>query len=164
MDLKGSFSHVIEAVHNGKAKWVTDHSVDRTRSPNIFSAGWIIFCPDTQSFLRGSFYEVSPDASAYRGKLLGLTALHLIALAIKIHFTLDGPFGTIHCDNEHALGKARIYRCRIPSGSRHADLLGLLCSLKHSLHSTFTYYHIYSHANNKKLWHQLTLIEKLNIL
>jgi hypothetical protein len=101
LEIKGSFSHVIDAVNNGRAKWVTDGSFDRVRSPDICSAGWIIFCPDTQSFLRGSFYELSPDASAYCGKLLSLTALHIIALAMKLHFKLEGPFGTIHCDNEH---------------------------------------------------------------
>lgn len=83
---------------------------------------------------------------------------------MKLHFKLDGPFGTMHCDNERALGKASIYRRRIPSGSKHADLLRLLRSIKHDLQHAFTYHHIYGHADKKKLWHQLTLVEKLNVL
>jgi hypothetical protein len=70
----------------------------------------------------------------------------------------------MHCDNERALGKASIYRRRIPPGSKHADLLRLLRSVKHDLQHDFTYHHIYGHADRKKLWHQLTLVEKLNVL
>ena len=70
----------------------------------------------------------------------------------------------MHCDNEQALGKASIYCKRILPGSKHADLLHLLHSIKHDLENTFTYHHIYGHADRKKLRHQLTLVEKLNVL
>ena len=89
--LKGSFASIITSVRNGSA---TDGSFDRIRAPAISSAGWIIFCPKTKHFLRGSFYEMSPDSSAYRGELLGLTALHLIASAMRLHFKIDKAMGT----------------------------------------------------------------------
>ena len=39
--------------------------------------------PKTKHHIRGTFYEVLPYyASAYRGEFLGLTAFHLVALAI----------------------------------------------------------------------------------
>jgi hypothetical protein len=91
--LRGTFDNVLASVRDGIAEWVTNGSFDRKRAPSISSAGWIIFCPTTKSYLRGAFYEVSPDASAYRGELLGLTALHLLALAMKLHYNIDSKMG-----------------------------------------------------------------------
>ncbi len=162
--LRGTFDNVLASVRDGIAEWVTDGSFDRKRAPSISSAGWIIFCPTTKSYLRGAFYEVSPDASAYRGELLGLTALHLLALAMKLHYNIDSKMGKIHCDNERALGRASFYRRRIPPGSKHGDILRLLRNIKNVLGHAFTYHHIYGHADRTKRWDRLTLIEKLNCL
>ena len=162
--LRGSFQDVLSAVKEGRARWVTDGSFDRKRAPSISSAGWIIFCPKTKSYLRGAFYEVSPDASAFRGELLGLTALHLIALALKTHYGYDSTMGSIHCDNERALGRAKLYRRRIPPGTKHGDLLRSLRNTKNILKNVFTYHHIYGHADRTKRWDRMTLIEQLNCL
>ena len=123
LELKGEFRSIVTAIKNGTATWVTGGSFDRVRAPTFSSAGWIIFCPKTKHYLRESFYETSPDSSAYQGELLGLTALHLLAIAMKLHFKLDGPMGTMQCDNECALGWAKLFRRRIPSGYKHGDLL-----------------------------------------
>ena len=82
INVKGSFDAVILSIVESRAIWCTDGSFDRVVLPDVSSAGWIIFDPDTKSWLEGSFYEVSGDASAYRGELLGLAALHLIAAAV----------------------------------------------------------------------------------
>ena len=58
---------------------------------------------DRQCKLVGSFSEVSDEANAYRGELLGLMALHLILLAVnKINPNLDGSV-TLHSDCLSAL-------------------------------------------------------------
>jgi hypothetical protein len=113
--LKGTFQSIIAAVKNGSAIWVTDGSFDRVCAPDICSAGWIIYCPQTRHYLQGSFYETTPDSNAFRGELLGLTALHILAIAMKLHFKVDGRMGSMHCDNERALGRAKLFRRRIPS-------------------------------------------------
>jgi hypothetical protein len=164
LELKGNFASVITAIKNGSAIWVTDGSFDRVRAPSISSADWIIYCPKTKQFLRGSFYEISPDSSAFRGELLGLTALHLIAIAMRLHFKIEGHMGSMHCDNERALGMEELFRRRIPPGSKHGDLLRLLRNIKQTLGNTFHYHHIYGHADRTKKWHQMTIVEKLNCL
>ena len=76
----GKLDTILEAIHNGTAIWCTDGSYNRVIMPTISSAGWVIFHPKTRHHLRGAFYEDSgPTASACRGELLGLTALHLLA-------------------------------------------------------------------------------------
>ena len=68
------------------AKWtflaVTNGSYDRTAAPTVSGSGWIIVCTACQCTLWGSFIEVSWSAGSYRGKLLGLVAIHTFATAI----------------------------------------------------------------------------------
>lgn len=131
IDLKRTFHSVITAIKNNTAIWATDGSFDRAQAPSISSARWIIYCPSTKHYLHGSFYEVLPDSR------LSLMALHLVVLAIKIHFKTEGAMGSIHCNNDRALGRANLFCCRIHSGSKHGDLLCLLRNINHTLGTAF---------------------------
>ena len=163
-EVVGNFSAIISAIQDGSALWCTDGSFDRSIMPNISSSGWIIFDPATKSHIKGSFYEISPFAGSYRGELLGLTALHLVAFAIQILFGQPSSPCTICCDNERALAKASLFRRRIPPASKHGDLLRLLRNLSYGLGNFFSYKHIYGHADRNRLWIHLTLLEKLNCI
>lgn len=163
IEVTGSLDSVIRAVKEGTAIWCTDGSFDRVMMPDVSSAGWVIFDPLTNNHLHGSFYEVSGDtAGSYRGELLGLTALHLVACAIKELFGDFERANQLFCDNERALGRAKDSRRRVPPGSKHADLLRLLRNLKPLLAGCFKYSHIYGHADRERRWHELSLFEKLN--
>ena len=52
-----------------------DGSYNRPVAPTISGSGWVLVCTRQRKMIRGSFYECSPSASSYRGKLLGLTAI-----------------------------------------------------------------------------------------
>jgi hypothetical protein len=83
----GSLEVVVSAIQLGKAIWCTDGSFDRLAQPDISSEGWVISDPETKHHIRGSFYEISgPTAGSYCGELLGLTALHLVAVARLLNF------------------------------------------------------------------------------
>ena len=102
IEVTGSLDSVVTAVQNGTAIWCTDGSFDRVLMPDISSAGWVVFDPLTKHHLHGSFFEVSGEdaASAYRGELLGLTALHLVAVAIKeLYGDIAAP-NKLFCDND----------------------------------------------------------------
>lgn len=101
----GRLDDVIAAYRNGTAIWCTDGSFDRVIMPDVSSAGWTVFDPTTHSHIRAGFYEVTDSASAYRGELLGLTALHLVACAFKeLYGEPDRPNRLI-CDNKKASWK-----------------------------------------------------------
>ena len=72
----------------------------------------------------GAFPEQSRVACAYRGKLMGLMAIHLILLAAnKLQPTLEGSV-TIVSDCLGALGKvSSLPKTRIPSKCSHSDVL-----------------------------------------
>ena len=164
IEVTGSLDSVVTAVKNGTAIWCTDGSFNRVMMPDISSAGWVVFDPLTKHHLHGSFYEVSGEdaASAYRGELLGLTALHLVAVAIKELFGEIDASNALYCDNERALGKAKWTGRRISPSTKHSVLLRLLRNIKPLLEKVFTYHHIYGHADKHKHWAELSLIEKLN--
>jgi hypothetical protein len=164
IEVVGEFDTVIQAVKEGRAIWCTDGTFDRLQMPEVSSAGWVIFDPISKYHIKGSFFEISKDASAYRGELLGLTALHLVAAAIAELFGPIENSNELFCDNERALGKAKLYRRRVPSASKHGDLLRLLRNLRPQLMTAFNYLHVYGHADDKKGANNLTMVERLNCM
>ena len=161
---KAEIEWLPEALRTGTAILVTDGSFDRKRAPDTSGAGWIIICTKTKRRVRGSFYEVSNVASAYRGELLGLVAIHTIVWAAAQYYRLSAVQGKICCDNQGALYKSSYSPRRIRTGAPHADLLRALRSLKMNKLFQMTYDHVDSHQDRYKLWFQLSLPEQLNVI
>ena len=109
-----------------------DGSYDRVVMPDVSSAGWTVFDPKTTSHIKGCFSEVSGEVAAgsYRGELLGLTALHLVAFAFKELYDEPDCRNMMICDNESALNRAAEFRRRISTLAHHSDLLHLLRNVK----------------------------------
>jgi hypothetical protein len=158
----GTWDDIVREIASGEAVWVGDGSYNRKIAPEVSGGGWIIYCPSSKASVRGNFYETSEDAGSYRAELLTLSALHILALAFKLHYNITGSFGHLWCDNERALAKAKLFRRRIPPSSNHGDILRVLRNVKHRLGVVFSYNHVYGHEDKKKLWHRLSLEEKLN--
>ncbi len=160
---KEDLSWLVEAMRNGTAVLVTDGSFDRKRAPLVSGAGWVITCRTAQKFLRGSFYETSISASAYRGELLGLVALHTLALALAQFYSLEKAAGKMCCDNMGALGQSSKVSKRIRTGAKQADLLRAIRTIKSHALLHFQYEHVDSHMDRYKLWRYLTLEQQLNV-
>ena len=124
--IMGSWDDIVKEVAAGEAVWVGDGSYNRKIAPETSGGGWIIYCPSSKASIRGNFYEILDDAGSYRAELLTLAALHILALAFMLHYTLPGSLGHLWCDNERALVKSKFYRRRIPPSSKHADILRVL--------------------------------------
>ncbi len=92
--------------------------------PDLCSAAFILECKEGGGRIIGSFPEHSQASSAYRGKLLGLMAVHLILLAVnKVYPTLTGLVD-IYADCLGALDKvSSLPLHRIPSRCQHSDML-----------------------------------------
>ncbi len=153
-----------DALAKGTFLAVTGGSYDRTPAPTVSGSGWIIVCTACQRTLRGSFIEVSWSAGSYRGKLLGLVAIHTFATAIAQYFAVKEILGTISCDNMAALNQASKNRKRAGVGVKHSDLHRTIRTLKHSARTGFRYVHVKAHQDKLKAWRELTLSEQLNVL
>jgi hypothetical protein len=165
IEVVGSLQSIVEAYKNGTSLWCTDGSYDRVVMPEVSSSGWTVFDPKTTSHIKGCFFEVSGEAAAgsYRGELLGLTALHLVACAMKELYGDPNSRNLMICDNESALNRAAEFRRRISTTAHHNDLLRLLRNVKPLLSNHFHYKHVYGHADKTKKWKDLTLEEQLNV-
>ena len=155
---------VVEAISNGTAVYVTDGSYMRTLAPDIDGAGWVIYCHTRKRILlRGSMSERNAMAGSYRGELLGLLAIHLWVSAVETYFSLPaGKRGTVACDNLGALNRCKQRRKKISPRTKHADILRVFRTLHRKICGTFHYQHVYGHQDRTRLWHQLSLLEKLN--
>lgn len=113
--------------------------------------------------LRGSFFKISLSASIYRGELLGLVAIHTLALAIIKFYKLDKALGKICCGIIAALKQSSWRQKCIKTGQKQANLLRVLRTIKTNQCIKFKYEHVDAHKDRIKLWHQLTLEEQINV-
>ena len=81
--LVGKDDWIEKAIFNRSCVAVTDGSYMRELYPNVCSAAFIFECTDGTGRLIGSFPEKTVSENAYRGELLGLTAIHIILRSIN---------------------------------------------------------------------------------
>ena len=156
-------SWIATALHDESAVMVTDGSYNRVLAPTISGAGWVLVSTISRRMVYGSFYEISDDASSYRGELLGLTAIHhLVAFALE-YYTVRSASGSIHCDNRGALHQASITRKRVRPRTKHADLIRNLRDIKATHKFDVKYIHVKAHQDDHLAWDELTLFQQLNV-
>ena len=111
---------------------VTNGLYDREKANTVSGSGWIIVCTACHQTLRGLFIEISPSTGSYRyrGKLLGLVAIHTFAIALAQLFLLEKVTGEISCDNMAALNQASKSRKRVGIGTKHSNLHRTIRMLK----------------------------------
>ena len=83
MTVHGGVEWLKHAISEGLLVAVTDRSYIRELFPNLCSAAFILECSKGRGRVYGSFSEALLVANAYRGELLGLTAIHLILLSVN---------------------------------------------------------------------------------
>ena len=143
---------------------VTDGSYNRERASTVSGSGWLICCTRSKRILRGSFYEISPKAGSYRGKLLGLVALHTLISGIASFYKLELPAGKICCDNLAALRQSGRCRRRVRSGIKHADLHRAIRTIKVRTRMEIIYEHVRAHQDRILPWDRLSLEQQLNVI
>ncbi len=144
---------------------ITGGSYDRHKAKSCSGSGWILVCTASKRTLRGSFYEVSTAARAYRGKLLGLVALHtLILLALANYYNLQRVSGKICCDNILALNQASKTRKQVRRGIKHSDLQRVIRTYKCKVTVALKYKHVRAHQDNLNPWSMLILMKQLNVI
>jgi hypothetical protein len=145
---------VVEAVASGSAVYNTDGSYSRKIRSDVDGAGWVIYCKTRKKIvLKGSFYEWCDKAGSYRGELVGLLSVHMLIMAVEEFYDLsDGPRGLVGCDNLGGLNKSKERRRKIPSATKHADVLRVLRRVHARLRGKLEYKHVYGHQDCKKTW------------
>jgi hypothetical protein len=103
---------------------VTDGSYMKELHPYLNSAAFVLECSKGRGRLMGSFVEQTPNAGSYRGKLLGLMAIHLILRSMNEVFKDLRGLVHIYSDCLGALNKVKnLPPYRIPTKYSHSDIL-----------------------------------------
>ena len=92
---------------NSTAVWLTDVSYIKEIAPAISGAGWILLCKQSGIRLCGLFAECISSSGSYRGKLLGILAIHKLCASLEDYYSLTAATGVISCDNQRALFKSK---------------------------------------------------------
>ena len=100
---------LVEGMKAGSLIFIADGSYNREKAAKISGTGWIICCKKTKRKIQGSFYEDSKAASSYRGELLGMCCLLLLATALEEFFDIQDWTAQLSCDNKSALYQAVSY-------------------------------------------------------
>jgi hypothetical protein len=158
-DLKvsGGTGWLAEAIQDESIVAVSDGSYLPKLYPNLCSTALIFECTRGRGRLVVSFAEKSSSANTYRGKLLGLMAVHLILLAVStVSPDIQGSVH-IYSDCLGALKKVKdLPHERIPSRCWHADILKNILVNCSSLTFTRYFSHVKAHQDKEVDWNDLT--------
>ncbi len=153
------------ALEEGRTILAIDRSYSWTCGPDVCGAGWEIACQKSRKILNGSFYEFFSDASAYRGELLGLVALHTLILRVCQYYHLTLVQGKIICDRKSALNESSKQRRRNRPGAAQGDVFRALQTIHQEMQGTnLEYERVKSHQDLRKPWWCLTLKEQINTM
>ena len=151
------------AIRDGTCVAVTDGSFIKQLVPDLCSAGFVLECSRGRGRIVGSFPEVSRNACAYRGELLGLMAIHLILLAVnKVRPDLIGRV-TLYSDCLGALRSiSSLPSSRIPTRCKHSDILKNVMVNCRSLTFGIDYRHVRAHQDDRLAYECLSRAAQLN--
>jgi len=159
----GSTGWIAQAIADISLVAVADGSYIKEHYPELCSTAFVLECNKGRGRLAGAFAEASVAANAYRGELLGLMAVYLLLLAVEtVSPGLSGS-AAIYSDCIGALGRvAKLPPYRIPSRSRHSDILKTILVNSASLSFHREYHHVVAHQDDHTWWEDLTRAAQLN--
>jgi len=112
----GSTDWIAQAIADNSLVAMTDGSYVKEHYPELCSVACVLECTKGWGRLAGLFAEASVVANAYSGELLGLMAVHLLLLAVKMVSPGLSGSAEIYSDCIGALGLvAKLPPYRIPS-------------------------------------------------
>ncbi len=163
IEVIGDESWLIPAIEEGTVLAVADGSYIRELFTDANSCAFVLECQAGNGRLLGRLIERSTDACAYRGELLGLLAIHLILKAVNtLRPELTGEV-RIGSDCLGALGRVTsLPSDRLPSGTKHSDILKVLMRQCQSYSFDCKYIHVQAHQDDNKEYGSLSRISQLN--
>jgi len=161
--LTGDDKWIAAAIRDKTLVAVTDGSYMNKLYPNINSCTFIMECSRGSGRLTGAFPEQIMAACAYRGELLGSLSIHLILLSVHTLLPNLSGLAYIYSDCLGALNKVQnLPQDRIPSKSKHSDILKVIMSTCRSFTFSLLYSHVAAHQDNSISFKKLPRPSQLN--
>jgi hypothetical protein len=150
-DLKvtGGTDWVAQSISKNSLVAMTDGSYIKEHYPNLCSAAFVLECTQGRGRAIGVFPKASAAANAYWGELLGLTAVHLLLLAVNT--VSPGLSGCVKIYSAclSALGRVvELPPYRVPTQCRHSDILKTILVNCGGLSFHWEYCHVEAHQDD----------------
>jgi hypothetical protein len=138
LDSYGNCSLWENLPYDGNGEWIWDGlrggslsiahngSYMAEKSPDLCSAGVIIFCSSTRQWLKSSVMELSDAASNYCGELFGAVIALLILCAASKGLPQPLPHATLFCNNHCVLSHGNNHLTVLPEKQKQADIIRLV--------------------------------------
>ena len=136
------------ALKNGTALLICDGSYKPKSSSDVGAAAWILRCTDCQHQVVGVLQSPGSIANAYRSELTGLYAVLAFTLACCDACNLREGNLTLGCDNIVGLRKAADSDRRVPSRTKHADVIRAIRQVRAKLPLEVSTIHVYGHQDD----------------
>ena len=159
-----------DALLQGSLYLVSDGSYQRDVDPEVCSCAFTIRCRSTKKKLECTWVEKSPDASNYRGELLGALGYTLVMKAVceeDRDLTVDPltlPQGKAFCDNMGVVKHGRVPNKTLSEKQVQADILGHIKYLLRNLPARFKFSHVRGHIDRILSASQRTFEQNLQVL
>ena len=153
--------HIIQNISHGNCALVTDGSFFPTTQQS--AASFVLGNEAAHRRIVGRCHLIGPPSSysAYRAELAGLHSGFLFLLGLcKAHNIQEGRI-IVACDNKGAL--QRIARGNIKPQEKHFDYLSAIVKIISELKISITYTHVDGHKDRVKAFHELTILECMNV-
>ena len=161
--IMGDLDWIAASIANNSCVAVTDGLYTKDLYPYLNSAAFVLECSKGRGRLMGSFMENTPNAGSYRGKLLGLMAIHLILRSMnEISTDLQGSVH-IYSDCLGALNKVKnLPPYHIPTKCSHSDIIKNIMVNCSDLTFTRIFSHVQAHQDDNIEYESLTRSAQLN--
>jgi hypothetical protein len=131
---------------------------------SVCSAGFMIYCTNTQYKAKGTVVEKSDQADNYRGEILGGLMIQLVLrAAAQTSHSCYAPV-RVDCDNIGVVRHGNSASKKLKAKQSQADVLRSLKQLITSQVFDTIYEWVASHQDDKKKWKDLTLRERMNVI
>ena len=95
--MTGKTNWVAQAISKNSLVAVTEGYYIKEHYPNLCSVAFVLECTQGQGRAIGAFPEASAAANVYQGELLGLTAVHMLLLAVKSDWSCEAVLQLSRC-------------------------------------------------------------------
>jgi hypothetical protein len=161
--LTGDDTWIEAAIRDKTLVAVTDGSYMKSLYSNINSCAFIMECSRGRGRLTGAFPEQIMSACSYRGELLGLLAIHMILLSVNTLLPNLSGSVLIYSDCLGAINKVQnLPQDRIPSKSKHSDILKVIMTTCRSFKFSLAYSHVAAHQDDSISFEKLSRPSQLN--
>ncbi len=164
LSLEGGSDWLPAAIQDNSLVAVADASYIRQMYPDLCATAFVLECKKGQGRIIGSFSEESIAANAYRGELLGIMAVHLILVSVnRLNSLLAGSVEVV--SDLGALSRVvNLPLYRIPSRSKHSDILKNTLVNCRDLSFSVHFSHIKAHQDDRTSFDKLSRKAQLNCI